>query len=310
MSLKKYCRDTARAIAHGDDNQSAYVETLLTNTLKTLFEFRYPAAVWGNGDIISIDTDADPGSEAVQWLQIGDVGEFATVADGGGDLPQVDINGSVQSNRAETVAAFITYTEQELQASSMQKLFSVASQKGQAAARSYQRTLGHKILHGSGSLPGIANMPGRFSLEATAAWSTLSPLEIQDEVIRMFDKMYDGTGGTFTPDTIVLPHTIRATFKKQNSVAANSSIEGFLRETYPEITKWIYSASMSTASAANGPMVVMLDRDPTVTAALVPEYVRPLVMRPVDLGYMIPFKSRFAGIRCTNPGSIATMTGV
>ena len=154
MSLKKYCRDTARAIAHGDDNQSAYVETLLTNTLKTLFEFRYPAAVWGNGDIISLDTDADPGSEAVQWLQIGDVGEFATVADGGGDLPQVDINGSVQSNRAETVAAFITYTEQELQASNMQKLLSVASQKGQAAARSYQRTLGHKILHGSGSLPG------------------------------------------------------------------------------------------------------------------------------------------------------------
>jgi hypothetical protein len=309
MSLKKYCQDTARAIAHGDDNQSAYVETLLTNTLKTLFEFRYPAAVWGNGDIISLDTDADPGSEAVQWLQIGDVGEFATVADNGNDLPQIDINGSVQSNRAETVAGFIAYTEQELQASSMQKLFSIATQKGQAAARSYQRTLGSKILLGSGSLPGIANLPGRFSLTATAAWSTLTPLQIQDEVIRMFDAIIDGTRGTFTPDTVVMPHTIRATFKKQNSVAANSSIEGFLRETYPEITKWVYNASMSTADAG-GPMVVMLDRDPMVTAALVPEYVRPLVMRPVDLGYMIPFKSRFAGIRCTNPGSIATMTGV
>lgn len=310
MSLKKYCQDTARAIAHGDDNQSAYVETLLTTTLKTLFEFRFPAAVWGNGDILAIDTDADPGSEAVQWLQIGDVGEFATVADVSNGLPQVDVNGSVQSNRAETVAAFISYTEQELQASNMQKLFSVAQQKGQAAARSYQRTLGTKILHGSGSLPGIANMPGRFTLSATAPWSTLTPVQIQDEVIRMFDAIIDGTGGTFTPDTCVLPHTMRATFKKQNSIAGNDSIESFLRETYPEITKWIYSPSMATASADGGPMVIMLDRDPMVTAALVPEYVRPLVMRPVDLGYMIPFKSRFAGIRCTNPGSIACMTGV
>jgi hypothetical protein len=191
-------------------------------------------------------------------------------------------------------------------------MFSIAAVKGAIAGEAYQRALSSKICLGSpeDSLNGVTNMPGRQNITAAAAWSTLTAAQICDQIILMYDAIHDGTAGAFVPDTCVLPHSMRALFKKQNSVAANTSIEQFLKDSYPEITKWVYDHSMATAGAGGSKCVAMFVRDRKVMAAIVPEYIRPLVARPVGLGWMIPFKSRFAGIRCTNPGSVCTMHGI
>lgn len=301
-----------RMVGRGDENQSIWVETLLVHTLSTLFRYRYPATPWSTGDLISIDTSPPPGALGVQWTMLGEVGLFDSVADNADDLPLIDLQGSTQYNKAFTVGGAITYSEQDLQASEMQGLFNIANEKGQAARQAYDRTLDNYIRIGSSknSTLGVTNMAGRKDLAATGVWSGLTPSQICNEVVRMFDEIFDGTGGVFTPDTVVFPTTVRAIFKRQNSVAANTSIEGFLKETYPEITKWVYDRGMNTAGRGGTAAAVMYVRDPMVLRALLPEFVRPLQPQQRNLATVINFKSRYAGVACTNPGTVCTLFGI
>lgn len=313
MDLNKYVKDSAaRMVGHADENQSIWVENLLTHTLNELFRFRYPSTPFANGDLITIDTSAPPGANGVQWEMLGDVGLFGEVSDAADDLPQIDLQGATQYNKAFTVAGFIAYTEQALQASDMQGLFSIAAEKGAAAKRAYDRKLDNLIRIGStdNSCPGLTNLPGRKDIAATAAWSTLTPSQIADEFISMYEEIFNGTLGVFEPDTVVLPTSVKSIFKAQNSIAANTSIEQFLMDTYPEIDKWVYNYGMNTAGRGSTAAAMMYVRKPDVLRALVPEYMRPLPVRPVNLTWVVPFKSRYAGILNTNPGTVCTLYGI
>jgi hypothetical protein len=313
LDYTKYTKDAAdRMVGRGDENQSIWVENLLTHTLNQLFLFRYPATPWANGDLISIDTSAPPGAVGVQWEMLGDVGAFDSVADEADDLPLIDLQGSSQFNRAFTVAAAIRWTEQQLSASDMQGLFNIAAEKGAAARRAYDRTLDGYIRAGSSknSTPGMTNLPGRRDLPTTGAWSGLTPSQICADFESAYSQIFDGTNGVFTPDTVVFPTTVRAMLKAQNSVAANTSIEDFLKETYPEITKWVYDYGMNTAGRGSTAAMIMYVRDQTVCRALLPEFLRPLVVRPVNAAWVQPFHSRYAGILNTNPGTVCTMYGI
>lgn len=313
FDLNAYVQDSvARMVPRGDQNQSIFVETLLTETLRQLYLKRYPDTPWSTGGLVDIDTSANPGANGVQWVQLGDVGLFMTVADDADDLPQIDVEGATSYNKAITIGGAIRYSEQQLQAAEFQNLFSVATVKADAAKRAYDRTLNNYIRSGSAadSIAGVTNLPGRFDLAAAGAWSGLTPSEICDEIIRMFEAIFNGTAGTFTPDTVVFPTSVRAILKAQNSVATNVTIEMFLKENYPEITKWVYDYGMNTSGRGGTAAVIMYVRDPIVMGALVPEYMRPLPVQPKGLSYEIPMKSRYAGIRNTNPGTVATLYGV
>jgi hypothetical protein len=313
FNLNAYVQDAvARMVPRGDQNQSIFVETLVTETLRQLYIKRYPDTPWSTGGLIDIDTSANPGANGVQWVMLGDVGLFKSTADDAVDLPQIDVEGSTAYNKAINITGAIRYSEQQLQAAEFQNLFSVATVKADAAKRAYDRTLNNYIRSGSSvdSIAGVTNLPGRFNLVATGAWSGLTPSEICDDFIRMFEAIFNGTAGTFTPDTVVFPTSVRAILKAQNSVATNVSIEKFLMENYPEVTKWVYDYGMNTSGSGGVDAVCMYVRDPVVMGALVPEYMRPLPVQAKGLAYEIPMKSRYAGIRNTNPGTVATMYGV
>ena len=313
MNLENYVKDSVdRMVGRGDENQSIWLENLLTHTLAELFRYRYPATPWSSGDLVALDFTAPPGANGVQWEMLGDVGLFDTVADSADDLPMVDLQGSTKYNKAITIAGAIRYSEQSMQASDMQGMFNIAAEKGVAARRAYDRTLNNYIRIGSAkdSIDGMTNMPGRFDLPTTGAWSGLTPSQICEDVVTAFGTIFDGTGGVFTPDTVVLPTSVKSLFKRQNSVAANTSIEQFLKDTYPEVTKWVYDIGMNTAGRGGTAAMIMYVRDPTVCRVLIPEFMRPLTVRPDNLSWVVPFKSRFAGILNTNPGTICTMFGI
>jgi hypothetical protein len=313
MDLNTYVKDSAdRMVGHADQNQSIWVENLLTHTLAELFRYKYPATPWANGDLITIDTSAPPGANGIQWEMMGDVGQFASVADDAEDLPQVDLQGSTQYNKAFSIAAFIKYTEQQMQASEMQGNFNIANEKGQAARRAYDRTLNGYIRVGNAatSTLGVTNLAGRKDIPTTGAWSGLSPSQIVADFTSAFSQVFDGTAGVFTPDSVVFPTSARSILKEQNSVATNVSIEKFLMETFPEITKWTYDYGMNTSGRGSTAAMVMYVREPGVLRALLPEFMRPLTVQAQGLGWKVPFKSRYAGILCTNPGTICTLFGI
>ncbi len=315
MDLNQYCQDAAhRMVGRADDNQGIFVETLLTHTLAELFRFKYPATPFASGELIEIDASADPGADRVGWQMIGEVGKFRTVADNGDDMPRIDLKGSYASNKACTVSGYIEYTEQDLQAASMQRMFSISDEKGKAARMAWDRTLDDYIRVGNfengENLPGLCNVPGRSDIAATAAWSTLTPSQICDEFSTVYDAIYSGTAGVMMPDTVVMPTRLRSLFKKQNSIAANTSIEGFLKETYPEIDKWVYNAGMNDAGRDGATCLLMYNRQRESMSGLMPEFIRPLQPQAHNLCWRVPFKSRWAGLRVNAPAMVATIYGV
>lgn len=317
MDLNHYVQDAAhKIVGRADNNQGIFVESLLTHTLAELFRFKYPKTPFASGELIEIDTSADPGSDRVGWQMIGEVGLFRTTADNGDDMPRIDIRGAYTSNIACTVSGFIEYSEQDLQASSKQKMFSISDEKGKAARMAWDRTIDNYIRSGNpdpevgGQLPGLCNLPGRSDIAAAAAWSTLTPSQIVDEFSLVYDAVYSGTAGVIEPDTVVMPTRLRALFKKQNSIAANTSIEGFLKETYPEITKWVYNAGMNDSGRDGATCLLMYNREREMMSALMPEFIRPIQPQPHNLCWRIPFKSRWAGLRVNAPASVCTIYGV
>lgn len=312
FDLNCYVKDSAARIGRSDANQSIFLENLLTETLKQLYMKRYPDTPWSSGKLIDIDTSANPGANGVQWEMLGDVGLFRTVADDADDLPQIDIEGSATYNKAITIAGAIRYSEQQLQAAEFQGMFNVASMKADAAKRAYTRTLNNYIRSGSDadSMPGMTNLPGRKNLVSTGVWSGLSPAQIQADFTRCFDAIWDGTGGTFLPDSVVFPSSVRGQLLQQNSIASNDNILNWMKSNYEMITVWEFDFGMNTSGTGSTDAMIMYVRDPLVCGAIVPEYMRPLPVQPKGLSFEIPFKSRYAGIRNTNPGTVATMYGL
>jgi hypothetical protein len=313
FDFNTYVKDSAaRIVGHGDANQSIFMENLLTETLRQLYLKRYPETPWGDGKLIDIDTSANPGANGVQWEMIGDVGLFKTVADDADDIPQIDVEGSTSYNKAITIAGAIRYSEQQLQAAEMQGMFNVASIKADAAKRAYVRTLNNYIRSGSAadSIAGMTNLPGRKNLVSTGAWSGLTPAQIQADFVRAFDAIWDGTGGTFVPDTVVFPSSVRGRLLQQNSVATNDNILNWMKQNYDMITMWEFDYGMNTSGTGSTDAMIMYVRDPLICGAIVPEYMRPLPVQPKGLSFEMPFKSRFAGIRNTNPGTVATLYGL
>lgn len=311
MDLNRFVKDAAMKM-RSDNNQGVFIEQMLTHTIAELFRFKYPKTPFANGELCFMDQTGDPGSDRVGWQMIGEQGEFREVADNADDLPRIDINGTYDSNKARTVGAFIEYSEQDLRAASMQKVFDIATEKGQAARRGWDRTMDRFIrsVNDIGDLPGLTQRPGRSDIAATAAWSTLTPSQIADEFVATYDAIFDGTDGTIEPDTVVLPVSVRSIFKKQNSIASNVSIESFLKETYPEITAWVYNAGMNTAGRDGSKCMLMYNRDKGCVRSLVPLFMQPKAPQAQGLSWRIYFDSRYAGLAVNYPASIVTLYGI
>lgn len=314
MKLKRYIKDAAQQISRGDTNQSIYLENLLTATIAELFRAQFPDTPWAN-DLVFLDTSGDRGAVAVQWNMISDVGSFDTVADDATDLPEIDIEGKPMANRCINVAGVIKYTLQQLAASNMQGMFNIASEKGDAAKRAYSRTLNDYIRVGSAkdSILGVTNAAGRNDMPASGVWagaSAISPSDICDEFAEAYGQIITATRGSVRPDTCVLPQKLEAAFKRQNSLAANDSIEMFLRTQYSGITKWVYDIGMDTSGRDGSAAVCLFNRSPKIIRALLPGNLVPEPPEKRGLSYIIPMVARFAGMAINVPPSITTLYGV
>lgn len=315
--LKRYVRDAAAQIARftADENSSVYARHLVTATLQELFRFEYRKTKWASGELISIGTNVNEGAREVSWQMLGDVGTAGIVADDANDVPEADIQGTLNLQKVHTIATSIRYSTQDIRQSRMQGLFDIATEKARAAREAHDRQLDTLIRNGDASkgIEGIINASGSHHVTATTGnWdTTATPAQIEADFLVAWSAIFNGSNGVEEPDTVVMASQVWGRVNTlQNSVASDATVLEFLKKSYPNIDLWTYDAALNTAGDDGGPCVMVYSRDRSRVRAIMPMTLRPLPLEQHGLVFRMVFESRYGGLAVPKPRSIAKITGV
>lgn len=304
-----------------DGNNAAIASSLTRSTIRELIEYKYMETPWASGELIYIDTGHHEGATSVDWFEERDVFEPGStfVADDA-PAPMADIAGEQHTNRAHTMKCGFKYDLQELLSYEMQGLSGdLPGSKGRSARRLHDTDFNTAVMSGVPklSITGVLNQPGSLQLQAgvatgtTADWvGTASPQQVVDSFEAVFSAIDDASGGTIKPDTVVFPGKVGRVLRRQNSLANGDSIMKWLVDSFPEITKWKIDPRMNTAGLGGTAAVLAYKRDRDHLRAITPMYLRPMPIFIRGGRTEQEFRSRFAGIFCPFPTSIAVLSGV
>lgn len=314
--LKRYINDAAAQMGRLDDTNSVFARHLLTATLQELFRFEYRKTKWASGELMSIATNMADGAREVSWQEMGMVGEAGIVADNATDIPESDVQGSLNINRVHTIATSIRYSTQDIRSARMQGSFDIAVEKARAAREAHDRHLDALIRNGDASkgLEGITDLSGSHHLTATTgSWASsgTTAAQILADFLLAFQAIYDGSEGVEDPDTAVFPSSVWPRLNTlQNSAASDATVLDFMKKAYPRITLWTDDPALNTAGDNGGGAVMLYSRDRTRIRALMPMVLRPLPQEQHGLVFKTVFESRFGGLAVPRPRSVAKLSGV
>ena len=314
-------RTNARLRSTYDDSTAIIASGLTRSTIRTLIEYKVMETPWANGELISLDTSHPEGASSVDWFleEEGDGGGDGFIAPDG-SFPRVDIQGEHQVAIAHTMGCSFGYDLQELLSYEMAGLGgSLPTRKGRAARRYHDRKFNTAVMTGNAKkgITGVLNQPGSYQIQAgvyagtTGNWTGgATPEQVTDTFQVVYDAIFDGSNGTLRPNTAVLPSRVMKVLRRQNSLANGDSIMKWLKETFPEITKWHIDPRMNTAGLGGTSAMLVYNRDKDHLAAITPMWMRPLPIYIKHQKTEQAFMSRFAGLFCPFPGSIALLSGI
>lgn len=313
--LKRYIADAAQQMGRLDENNSVFARHLLTATLQELFRFEYRRTKWASGELLSITTNMSDGAREVSWQQLGDVGTAGIVADNATDIPTADIQGTLNINKAHTIATSFCYSTQDIRSARLQGLFDIATEKARGAREAHDRELDRLIRNGDASkgIEGMVDVSGSHHITATTGdWATTAtPAQILADFLVAYQAIYDGSEGVEDPDTVVMASSVWPRVSTlQNSVASDVTVLDFLKKSYPRISMFTDDPALNTAGDDGGPAVMIYSRDRSRVRAMMPLTLRPLPQEQNGLIFRTVFESRYAGLAVPRPRSIAKITGV
>lgn len=299
---------------HKDASSAYYTNLLVTQVLSEFFRYEYPETKWANGELISIDTSAHPGSAAVAWNMIEQTGApgDGIVADDADQIPQADISLHPQLNATYEVPVMIQWSDLDVDRAAMQGLFSVSVEKGVSAKTYWSQKINALIVRGSttSNFAGVANMPGRKNRTSSGTFASLSSDAILTEFQTGWDLIFGESEAVLTPSTVVMPTTISGKMRAPTNALAVRSTLDYLKDQYPEITSWVFDPAMNTAGQGGTAAIMIYRNEPSRLRASMPLVLSPKSIQERGTKYQMYFRSRFAGIICPQPGNICTIHGV
>jgi|SRR5688572_24138046 len=316
--LHKYVHNTARRVWNEtqDNNQAIFAQQFTTTALAELYRFKYRETPWANGELIDCDRSIDPGALAVTYMQLGEIGEAAVVADGAQDYPEVGLQGDQESNIAKNIGCSLSWTDQEALTASFQKIFSIAEEKSAAAKKVYSRHLDFLIRFGDPAYKwaGMTNIPNSLTVVGTAGWvaGTATAAQVLADHVRLWNASYNTTDTVEEIDTIVYPSTVKAFLTTtQFSAASDKTIMEYLQAAFKDIKNWEFDAGLNTAdNAGTGPAVLGYRKERMQQKVLLPSDLTPKPVQIRGTRNSIILSARYAGIATMHPRSIVKMTGI
>ena len=238
------------------------------------------------------------------------------------DLPRADVAGKETTIPVRSVGISFGYNLDEIQSSQLTGS-SLDQRRANAARRSNEQVVNDVAFFGDASsgLPGLFSNPNIptgavVNPGSGTAWVNKSPDEILFDINDLFADIFETTKMVEQGNTLLLPAAqwsyIMSTPRASNS---DTTIAQYVAANSPYLTSIEDIIPVNECAAANNPeltadAMVAYDRNPDKLQLEIPVELEMLPVQQKNLEFVVPGRSRLAGLNIYYPLSLAIATGI
>lgn len=300
-----------------DATGGIFLERLVRGGINTVFRHEFPRRKWLNDGLIPIDMSLSDGATSWDAQSIEAVGQAALISDDASDVPMADIRGKSEVRPIHIYGIGYRYNRREMRTARLQGRFDISTERAVAAREGHDNKMDEVLFRGDSDVgtKGIINTPGILQETAnTGTWNSATAAQIIEDFGLAFETIPNDTEGVEEANTVVMPIDLYGRLMRlPASLAgdANYTVMRWLRENYPQITRWEKDPRMSTGDlAGTGKSVLMYDRSPSRIRAMMPMRMRPTTPEQRGLGWSVLFETMYGGLYIQRPKSVLNLSGV
>ncbi len=281
--------------------------------ISAVFEAEYPENKFANGGLLPM-VGGNPGATEHGYNERESSGRAKLLASGADDIPFVDHSGKRNLHEIRTVAIGFKVTLQELRAAAMNGMNELNA-KAAAAREAHDQTMELLIRDGDqdAGFNGMVNPPGSEVVTAdTAAWGDATAgADIVSDFRKAINSQVNDTDAVEMGNTVLMPvetWTLLNT-KVHLPTASDRSIMSYLREAFPQISRWDWVPTMKSADGSGGPAILIYNNSARKMYGKRNLFMAPVMPQRENLSIKYLFETRWGGVVAPKPKSVTRLVG-
>lgn len=272
--------------------------------------------------LFPVSNEGGPGVTSITYRTYDQAGSAKIINAYADDLPRADVAGKETTIPVRSVGISYGYNLDEIQSSQLTGS-SLDQRRANAARRSNEQVVNDVAFFGDAAsgLPGLfsnPNIPTGSVVNPSSGteWVNKSPDEILFDINDLFADIFETTKMVEQGNTLLLPPAqwsyIMSTPRATNS---DTTIAQYVAANSPYLTSIDDIIPVNECAAANNPelttdAMVAYDRNPDKLQLEIPVELEMLPVQQKNLEFVIPGRSRLAGLNIYYPLSLAIATGI
>ena len=272
--------------------------------------------------VFPVSMEAGPGVTSITYRTYDQAGAAKIINAYADDLPRADVAGKETLIPVRSVGISYGYNLDEIQASQLTGM-ALDQRRANAARRANEQTVNDVAFYGDAEsgMPGLFDNPNIpkgavVNPGSGTAWTSKTADQILFDVNDLFADIFETTKMVERGNTLLLPPSqwsyIASTPRASNS---DTTIMQFLANNSPYLNSVEDFIPLNECVAANNPTLstdamVAYDRNPDKLQLEIPVELEYLPIQQKNLEFIIPGRSRLAGLNIYYPLSLAIGTGI
>lgn len=272
--------------------------------------------------LFPVSNEGGPGITSITYRTYDQVGSAKIINAYADDLPRADVAGKETMIPVRSVGISYGYNLDEIQSSQLTGA-ALDQRRANAARRANEQTTNDVAFFGDANsgLPGLFSNPNIptgavVNPGAGTEWVNKSPDEILFDINDLFADIFETTKMVESGNTLLLPPAqwsyIMATPRASNS---DTTIAQYVAQNSPFLTSVNDIIAVNECDAVNNPelstdAMVAYDRNPDKLQLEIPVELEMMPVQQKNLEFLVPGRSRLAGLNIYYPLSLAIATGI
>lgn len=272
--------------------------------------------------LFPVSNEGGPGVTSITYRTYDQAGAAKIINAYADDLPRADVAGKETTIPVRSVGISYGYNLDEIQSSQLTGA-SLDQRRANAARRSNEQVVNDVAFFGDASsgLPGLFSNPNIptgavVNPGSGTEWVNKTPDEILFDINDLFADIFETTKMVEQGNTLLLPAAqwsyIMSTPRASNS---DTTIAQYVAANSPYLTSIDDIIPVNECAAANNPeltadAMVAYDRNPDKLQLEIPVELEMLPVQQKNLEFVVPGRSRLAGLNIYYPLSLAIATGI
>lgn len=316
--------DTAITLAIGngimDADGAVFFQRQLEHIKARSYDVRY--AELKARQLFPVSNEGGAGVTSITYRTYDQAGAAKIINAYADDLPRADVAGKETTIPVRSVGISYGYNLDEIQASQLTGA-SLDQRRANAARRSNEQTVNDVAFYGDAE----SNLPGLFSNPniptgavvnpgSGTEFANKTPDQILFDINDLFADIFETTKMVESGNTLLLPPNqwsyIMSTPRASNS---DTTIGQYIAQNSPYLNSVEDIIPVNECASANNPLLstdamVAYDRSPDKLQLEIPVELEMLPVQQKNLEFVIPGRSRLAGLNIYYPLSLAISTGI